>query len=123
SIAPRSFARYGRIEGRYPRDREPIGVKFLWMKRSAKGPNTFSDHQGSPAGTTVFHEDVYLRLQGSDQSPEKAITGGDQIHRPRRSGRRRTRYEAVIHGNVCLQPGAAYPGVDHLSLEGLQSAQ
>src|SRR5262245_47035272 len=42
SIAPRSFARYGRIEGRYPRDREPIGDKFLWMKRSAKGPNTFS---------------------------------------------------------------------------------
>jgi hypothetical protein len=41
-IAPKSFPRYGRIEGRYPRDREPIGDKFLWMKRSAKGPNTFS---------------------------------------------------------------------------------
>lgn len=44
SIASRSFARYGRIEGRYPRDREPIGDKFLWMKRSAKGPNTFSQN-------------------------------------------------------------------------------
>jgi hypothetical protein len=43
SIAPKSFAMYGRIEGRYPRDRRhPIGDKFLWMKRSAKGPNTFS---------------------------------------------------------------------------------
>jgi hypothetical protein len=42
SIAVKSFPRYGRIEGRYPRDREPIGDKFLWMKRSAKGPNTFS---------------------------------------------------------------------------------
>ena len=42
SIASRSFARYGRIEGRYPRDREPIGDKFLWMKRSEKGPNTIS---------------------------------------------------------------------------------
>jgi hypothetical protein len=42
SIAPKSFPRYGRIQGRYPRDREPIGDKFLWMKRSAKGPNTFS---------------------------------------------------------------------------------
>jgi hypothetical protein len=42
SIASKSFARYGRIEGRYPRDREPIGDKFLWMKRSEKGPNTFS---------------------------------------------------------------------------------
>src|SRR5262245_49603913 len=42
SVATKSFARYGRIEGRYPRDREPIGDKFLWMRRSAKGPNTFS---------------------------------------------------------------------------------
>jgi hypothetical protein len=42
SVATNSFARYGRIEGRYPRDREPIGDKFLWMRRSAKGPNTFS---------------------------------------------------------------------------------
>src|SRR5262249_15055010 len=42
SIATESVPRYGRIEGRYPRDREPIGDTFLWMKRSAKGPNTFS---------------------------------------------------------------------------------
>jgi hypothetical protein len=42
SIAFKSFPRYGRIEGRYPRDREPIGDKFLWMKRSEKGPNSFS---------------------------------------------------------------------------------
>jgi hypothetical protein len=42
SITTKSFPRYGRIEGRYPRDREPIGDTFLWMKRSAKGPNTFS---------------------------------------------------------------------------------
>jgi hypothetical protein len=42
SVATKSFPRYGRIEGRYPRDREPIGDKFLWMRRSAKAPNTFS---------------------------------------------------------------------------------
>lgn len=47
SIAPKSFPRYGRIEGRYmglgrPADPEHIGDTFLWMKRSAKGPNTFS---------------------------------------------------------------------------------
>jgi hypothetical protein len=47
SIEPRSFPRYGRIEGRYmglgrPADPEHIGDTFLWMKRSAKGPNTFS---------------------------------------------------------------------------------
>lgn len=42
SIATKSFPRYGRIEGRYPRDRDPIGDKFLWMKRSANGPNTFA---------------------------------------------------------------------------------
>jgi hypothetical protein len=47
SIATRSFPRYGRIEGRYmglgrPADPEHIGDTFLWMKRSEKGPNTFS---------------------------------------------------------------------------------
>jgi len=47
SIAANSFPRYGRIEGRYmglgrPADPEHIGDTFLWMKRSAKGPNRFS---------------------------------------------------------------------------------
>jgi hypothetical protein len=47
AIAPKSFPRYGRIEGRYmglgrPADPEHIGDTFLWMKRSEKGPNTFS---------------------------------------------------------------------------------
>ena len=47
SIAVKSFSRYGRIEGRYmglgrPADPEHIGDTFLWMKRSEKGPNTFS---------------------------------------------------------------------------------
>jgi hypothetical protein len=42
SMATKSFPRYGRIQGRYPRDREPIGDTFLWMRRSAEGPNTLS---------------------------------------------------------------------------------
>jgi hypothetical protein len=47
AIAAKSFPRYGRIEGRYmglgrPADPEHIGDTFLWMKRTAKGPNTFS---------------------------------------------------------------------------------
>ena len=47
SIAAKSFPRYGRIEGRYmglgrPADPEHIGDTFLWMKRSEKGPNMFS---------------------------------------------------------------------------------
>jgi hypothetical protein len=47
SIAVKRFPRYGRIEGRFmglgrPADPEHIGDTFLWMKRSAKGPNTFS---------------------------------------------------------------------------------
>src|SRR5262249_39473991 len=47
SIAAKSHPRYGRIEGRYmglgrPADPEQIGDTFLWMKRSAKGPNSFS---------------------------------------------------------------------------------
>jgi hypothetical protein len=47
SIQTKSFPRYGRIEGRYmglgrPADPEHIGDTFLWMKRSPKGPNTFS---------------------------------------------------------------------------------
>jgi hypothetical protein len=47
TIAVKSFPRYGRIEGRFmglgrPADPEHIGDSFLWMKRSEKGPNTFS---------------------------------------------------------------------------------
>jgi hypothetical protein len=47
TIEARRFPRYGRIEGRYmglgrPADPEHIGDTFLWMKRSAKGPNQFS---------------------------------------------------------------------------------
>jgi hypothetical protein len=47
SIAAKNFPRYGRIEGRYmglgrPADPEHIGDTFLWMKRSANRPNTFS---------------------------------------------------------------------------------
>jgi hypothetical protein len=47
SIEAKSFPRYGRIEGRYmglgrPADPEHIGDAFLWMKRTKKGPNTFS---------------------------------------------------------------------------------
>jgi hypothetical protein len=47
TIAAKSFPRYGRIEGRYmglgrPADPEHIGDTFLWMRRSEKGPNTFS---------------------------------------------------------------------------------
>jgi hypothetical protein len=46
-IAAKSFPRYGRIEGRFmglgrPADPEHIGDTFLWMRRSEKGPNTFS---------------------------------------------------------------------------------
>ncbi len=47
SIEAKRFPRYGRIEGRFmglgrPPDPEHIGDTFLWMKRSAKEPNTFS---------------------------------------------------------------------------------
>ena len=47
SIALKGFPRYGRIEGRFmglgrPADPEHIGDTFLWMKRTEKGPNTFS---------------------------------------------------------------------------------
>lgn len=47
TISPKSFPRYGRIEGRFmglgrPADPEHIGDTFLWMKRSQQGPNTFS---------------------------------------------------------------------------------
>ena len=47
SIEPKRFPRYGRIEMRFmgqsrPADPEHIGDTFLWMRRSARGPNTFS---------------------------------------------------------------------------------
>lgn len=47
AVTAKSFPRYGRIEGRYmglgcPADPEHIGDTFLWMKRSPRGPNRFS---------------------------------------------------------------------------------
>jgi hypothetical protein len=47
SIQAKSFPRFGRIEGRYmglgrPADPEHIGDTLLWMKRSPKAPNKFS---------------------------------------------------------------------------------
>src|SRR5262249_20950098 len=47
TIEAKRFPRFGRIEGRYmglgrPADPEHIGDTFLWMKRSDKAPNTFS---------------------------------------------------------------------------------
>jgi len=47
AVTTRQFPRYGRIEGRFmglgrPADPEHIGDTFLWMKRSPKGANTFS---------------------------------------------------------------------------------
>ncbi len=47
SVEVKSFPRYGRIEGRFmglgrPADPEHIGDTFLSMKRSAAGPNAFS---------------------------------------------------------------------------------
>jgi hypothetical protein len=47
TIQARRFPRFGRIEGRFmglgrPPDPEHIGDTFLWTKRSAKGPNVFS---------------------------------------------------------------------------------
>jgi len=47
TIEAKKFPRYGRIEGRFmglgrPPDPEHIGDTFLWMKRSEKAPNTFS---------------------------------------------------------------------------------
>jgi hypothetical protein len=47
SIDVKSFPRYGRIEGRFmglgrPPDPEHIGDTFLRMRRTASGPNTFS---------------------------------------------------------------------------------
>jgi hypothetical protein len=47
TIRTNRFSRFGRIEGRFmglgrPADPEHIGDTFLWMKRSEKGPNTFS---------------------------------------------------------------------------------
>jgi hypothetical protein len=47
TIEAKTFPRYGRIEGRYmglgrPADPEHIGDRFLWMRRSEKGPNLFS---------------------------------------------------------------------------------
>src|ERR1019366_10348527 len=47
TVAAKLLPRYGRIEGIFPGLGRPaapehIGDTFLWMKRSEKGPNSFS---------------------------------------------------------------------------------
>ncbi|MEX2112178.1 MAG: hypothetical protein WD845_03285 [Pirellulales bacterium] len=103
SIAAKSFPRYGRIEGRYmglgrPADPEHLGDTFLWMKRSAQGPNKFSqavsglepgrlyslkmftcDYQDlvSPQAKTQEEANKFIgavTIEGVDLVPEKCFT-------------------------------------------------
>ena len=95
SIQAKSFPRYGRIEGRYmglgrPADPEHIGDTFLWMKRSEKGPNTFSQTiKDLEPGTALLDEDVLLRLPRPDPPEEEDLGGGEPVHRPGGAGGRR----------------------------------
>jgi hypothetical protein len=82
-IEPRSFPRYGRIEGRYmglgrPPDPEHIGDTFLWMKRSAKGPNTFSQQikdlqPGRLYSMKIFTGDYQDLLNAKPKKLEEAM--------------------------------------------------
>ena len=127
TIQAKSFPRYGRIEGRYmglgrPADPEHIGDTFLWMKRSEKGPNTFSQTIKDLEPGRLYSMKMFSCDYKDLIHPEEEDAGrGEQVHREGGAGGRRPRCEAVVHGDVRLEPGAAHPGLDHLSLEGLPS--
>lgn len=82
TIMARSFPRYGRIEGRFmglgrPADPEHIGDTFLWMKRSAKGPNTFSQtiknlEPGRLYSMKMFSCDYQDLVNPKSKSPDEA---------------------------------------------------
>lgn len=123
SIASKSFARYGRIEGRYPRDREPIGDKFLWMKRRAKGPNTFSQTIKNLQPGRLYLMKMFTCDYSDLANPRKKelqeatkFIGSVVLEAPYsiRSGL----------SSKCIPPTrTVLPGVDHLSLEDLQSVR
>lgn len=71
SVESRSFPRYGRIEGRYPRDRDPIGDKFLWMKRSPKGPNSFAQDIKNLQPGRLYSMKMYSCDYGDLTNPRK----------------------------------------------------
>ena len=103
-----------------PADPEHIGDTFLWMKRSEKGPNTFSQtiknlEPGRLYSMKMFSCDYKDLVHPQKKELEEANKFIGSVD----AGRRRARREAVVHGNVCLEPRAADPGLDHLSLESL----
>ncbi len=128
TIAPKSFPRYGRIEGRYmglgrPADPEHIGDTFLWMKRSEKGPNTFSQtikdlEPGRLYSLKMFSCDYQDLIQPHEKKQEEAapfvgrvtLEGVDVDDEP------------LVQRDLPFEPRAADSGVDHLSLDRLPSA-
>jgi hypothetical protein len=84
SIQAKSFRRYGRIEGRYmglgrPADPEHIGDKFLWMKHSPKGPNTFSQTVKNLAPGRLYSLKMFSCDYNDLVNPQKKTV--DEAHR------------------------------------------
>src|SRR5262249_27341640 len=71
------------------------------------------------ARPALLDEDVLLRLSGPGESEGEERGRGDAVSRSGGAGGGRGRCEAVLYGDVCLEPGAAHPRLDHLSLEGV----
>ena len=92
-----------------PADPEHIGDTFLWMKRSEKGPNTFSQtikdlEPGRLYSMKMFTCDYQDLVNPQARKRWKRRTKFIGTRDARRS---RGRHEAVVHRNVCLEPRAA----------------
>ena len=105
-----------------PADPEHIGDTFLWMKRSEKGPNTFSQTIKNLQPGRLYSMKMFTcDYQDLIHPKTKTLEEANEVHRDASAGRSRSRRPAVIHGNVSFQPRAHDPRLDHLSLERLPS--
>ena len=129
SIQPKSFPRYGHIEMRFmgqnrPPDPEHIGDTFLWMKRSPKGPNTFSQTiKNLEPGRLYSFEMLSCDYQDLRTSQTENAGAGEQIRRNRDARGRRDRPEAIVPRNVSHRARVSHADadLDHLPLDDLPS--
>ena len=128
SIQAKSFPRYGRIEGRFmglgrPADPEHIGDTFLWMKRSEKGPNTFSQtiknlQPGRLYSLKMFtcdYQDLINPRKKNQEEAAQRLSASVSIEGVEVDS------EAFVQRGLCIESRAADPRLDHLPLESVQA--
>src|SRR5262249_10452776 len=78
-----------------------------------------ADYQEPTAGTTLFAQDVLVRLSGLGESEGEEDGRSHRLFGQPTIGERRYRCQTVVHGKVCLESGAARSGLDYLPLESI----